>query len=490
MNAHRSIRRRLLAMLISTIMLVWLVVLILVYSVAEHEVEEVFDADLARSARILQSLLLHEVEEEREMAANVRAVLEELGAEGIRAHPRLAAIIQEYVQEEGKEKLELVGAAQGAGHQNSTGLAFVARYADGTMMMRDRAAPEIPMAPDGYADFQLNGKPWRVFSLSEKQTGFVVQVGEKQAFRAELVRYITRNTLTPLLLALPILGLLIWAVVGHALKPLQRVAEEVSLRAPDALHPIDDTDTPHEIHGLLLALNNLFGRLGSAIRRERQFTADAAHELRTPLAALKTHLQVARGRSAESSIRASLDKALEGVDRATHSVEQLLMLARADAEQTKALLSTPVDLRGIALGVVSSFSQQAIDRDIDLGVDAPDVVPIRGDATALQLMLRNLVDNAVRYTPMGGMVTVGVGSGPDGAWVEVVDDGDGVAVEERAKIFDRFHRGVGEQARGTNGSGLGLSIVKRIADLHGAGITLGEGLDGKGLRVKVVFAPA
>jgi len=477
-------------MLISTILLVWLVVLILVYSVAEHEVEEVFDADLARSARILQSLLLHEVEEEQEMAADVRAVVEELGAEGIRAHPRLAAIIHEYVQEEGKEKLELVGAAQDAGHQYSAGLAFVARYADGTMMMRDRAAPEIPMGPDGYADLQLNGESWRVFSLSEKQTGFVVQVGEKQAFRAELVRYITRNTLTPLLLALPILGLLIWAVVGHALRPLQRVAKEVALRAPDALHPIDDTDTPHEIHSLLLALNNLFGRLGSAIRRERQFTADAAHELRTPLAALKTHLQVARARSAESSTRASLDKALEGVDRATHSVEQLLMLARADAEQTKALLNTPVDLREIALGVVSSLSQQAIDRDIDLGVDAPDVMRIRGDATALQLMLRNLVDNAVRYTPMGGMVTVGVGSGPDGAWVEVVDDGVGVAVDERAKIFNRFHRGVGEQARGTSGSGLGLSIVKRIADLHGAGIVLGEGLNGKGLRVKVVFAPA
>jgi signal transduction histidine kinase len=105
-------------------------------------------------------------------------------------------------------------------------------------------------------------------------------------------------------------------------------------------------------------------------------------------------------------------------------------------------------------------------------------------------MLRNLVDNAVRYTPMGGMVTVGVGSGPDGAWVEVMDDGVGVAVEEREKIFDRFHRGVGEQAKGTNGSGLGLSIVKRIADLHGAGIVVGEGLNGKGLRVKVVFAPA
>jgi len=191
MSAHRSIRRRLLVMLISTIMLVWLVVLILVYGVAEHEVEEVFDADLACSARILQSLLLHEVGEEQETAANVRMVAEELGVEWIRSHPRLAAILNEYLDEGGKEKLERIGAARDAGHGYGPGLAFVARYGDGTVMMRDRTAAEIPMAPDGYADLQLEGEHWRVFSLTEKQTGFVVQVGEKQAFRAELVRYIT-----------------------------------------------------------------------------------------------------------------------------------------------------------------------------------------------------------------------------------------------------------------------------------------------------------
>lgn len=262
------------------------------------------------------------------------------------------------------------------------------------------------------------------------------------------------------------------------------------MRAPDALDPIGDVDMPQEIHSLLIALNQLFGRVRSAIRRERQFTADAAHELRTPLAALKAHLQVARAQSREPSTRASLDQALEGVDRATHSVEQLLTLARADAEQTKALVNAPVNLRDVVVGVVSSLSQQAFDRDIDLGVDATEDASVRGDAKALHLMLRNLVDNAVRYTPMGGIVTVCVGSGPDGAWVEVVDDGIGVAIEEREKIFNRFHRGASERAIGTNGSGLGLSIVKQIADLHGARIALGEGLNGKGLGVKVTFAPA
>jgi len=300
----------------------------------------------------------------------------------------------------------------------------------------------------------------------------------------------TRNTLSPLLLALPIMAMLIWAVVGHALAPLQRVAQEVSMREPDSLYPIDDAGTPLEIQGLLSSLNKLFSRLRSVVRRERQFTADAAHELRTPLAALKTHLQVARARSAESSTPESLDQALEGVDRATHSVEQLLMLARADAQQTKALMNAPVDLREIALGVVSSLSQQAFDRSIDLGVDLPGAVTVQGDATALHLMVGNLVDNAVRYTPMGGMVTVSAGSEQEEAWIEVRDDGVGVAVEEREKIFDRFHRGVGEQAAGAKGSGLGLSIVKRIIELHGARIVLGDGLDGKGLGVRVTFAVA
>ena len=493
MNNHLSIRRRLLGMLLSAVLLVWLVVLLLVYRSAEHEVEEVFDADLARSARILQSLLLHEVEEEREINHRVHEAMAELGPQGLSTYPKLAAALRDYraeaVAEEANERLELVSIAQQAGHKYGAGLIFVARFANGGLMMRDSAAPEIPAAADGYADMVLNDETWRIYSLTEPRTGFMVQVGEKRAFRLELVHYITRNTLMPLMLALPVLAVLIWAVVGHALAPLQRLAREVSMREPDALHPIDDDDTPREVHVLLLALNQLFDRLRSAIRRERQFTADAAHELRTPLAAMKTHLQVARAQSAEAATRASLDKALEGVDRATHSVEQLLVLARADAAQTKAMVDTPVDLREIAAAVVSGLSQQAVERDIDLGLDAAEAISVRGDATALQLLARNLVDNAVRYTPPGGTVTVTVTRDAQGASLAVADDGVGVPVEERPKIFNRFHRGSGEQALGADGSGLGLAIVKRVADLHGARIVLGEGLNGRGLRVRLEFAP-
>ncbi len=488
MNAPTSLKRRLLVMLISGILLVWLAVLVLVYRAAQHEVEEVFDADMARSARILQSLLIHEVEEEREMAEKVREVTAELNAIKGQSMPRLAAILQEYMEEEGRERLELVTAAQNAGQRYQAGLAFVARYGDGTVLVRDSTAPDMPQLDDGFANVELGDAAWRVFTLTQKETGFVVQVGEKQAFRAELVGYITSNTLMPALIALPILALLISWIVGRALKPLESVARDVARRAPDALDPIEARNAPQEVHTLVQALNDLFARVASTLRRERQFTADAAHELRTPLAALKTHLQVARKRSQEISTRQSLDQALQGVDRATHSVEQLLLLARADSQQAKALVDAKVDLGALVSDAVSVMSQQAVERDIDLGVDGPGSVNVVGDATALQVMLRNLVDNAVRYTPRGGTVTVSAGSNAGKAWLQVADDGPGVAAEERGKIFDRFHRGEAEQANDTTGSGLGLSIVQRIAQLHGATIELGEGLHGRGLVVRVVFA--
>ena len=485
--ARHSLRLRLIAMLVPAILLVWLIVLLLVYLAAKHEIEEVFDADLARNARILQTLLLHEVEEEKEIELKVHKVMEEIGSEGIASYPYLATLLDEYLVEAGKEQIELAEAARGAGRQYTSGPVFIARYRDGTVMMRDASVPDIPLSADGYVDIQQGGQAWRTFSLTEKMSGLVVQVAEDLVIRRELVGYITRNTLTPLLLALPIIGIIIWAVVGQALSSLQRVARSVSMRTPDAIEPINAEGAPSEIESLLIALNDLFRRVGAAIKRERQFTADAAHELRTPLAALKTHLQVARTQSSEAKTQHSLDQALDGVDRATHSVEQLLLLARADAAQARAMVNAPVNLRDIVVQVVSAFSQQAIDRDIDLGVEVPGDILVPGDAAALQMMLRNLVDNAVRYTPSGGEVTVSIGAKDNSRWIEVMDNGVGVAVDERENILHRFHRGEREQAMGATGSGLGLSIVQRIADLHGARIQITDGLNGQGLSVKVIF---
>lgn len=484
-KAAPSIRRRLLLMLISALLLVWLIVVLLVYRAAQHEVEEVFDADLARSASILQALLLHEIDEEQEMSLKVRVIVAELGSDGVARYPQLAGILQNYRDLEAEERLELVRSAQDAGHRYGEGLVFVARYADGRVLLRDSRAPEIPETEPGYGDLRIGKHDWRIFALRDDRSGLLVQVGERQAFRAELVRYITRNTLTPLLVALPVLALMIWVVVGRALAPLQQVAREVSRRAPEALQAIDDRGTPREIHGLVLALNKLFERVDNALARERQFTADAAHELRTPLAALKTHLQVAHGNSAEQATRSSLKQALTGVDRATHSVEQMLTMARADADKARDMINAEVDLRAVAVAVVSDMSQLAYERDIDLGVESSEPALVHGDEAALQVLLRNLVDNALRYTPSGGSATVTVGKDAAGPFIRVADSGKGIPEAERATLFNRFHRGAGEQAAGTSGSGLGLSIVQRIAHLHGATVTLGEGINGNGLVVTV-----
>jgi len=486
-TALPSIRRRLLTALIGTLLIVWLTVLLLVYRAAEHEVEEVFDADLARSAQTLQTLLLHEVEEDHEMSDKLAKVMAELGSGGLERYPVLASVLRDLHGEEARERVELIRRAQSAEHEYESGLIVVARYAEGGIMLRDAIAPELPMTEPGFVDVVLDGQLWRVYRLTYPQSGFTVQVGERHAFRDELVRYITRNTLMPLLVALPVLAVLIWIVVGRALEPLRRLAHGVSQRAPNTLDPIDESNTPREIHSLVQALNTLFTRMRAALDRKRQFTADAAHELRTPLAALKIHLQVAEREISNPHDRVSIDLALQGVDRATHTVEQLLLLARADAEQTRDMVSAAIDLRELAMDGVASLSQMAVERNIDLGVDAINASVTRGDRAALQVMLRNLIDNAVRYTPAGGSVTVAVGEDGNGVWLSVLDSGPGIPIADHGRVFNRFHRGDDEQSVGTTGSGLGLSIVQRIARLHEARIELSRGLHGAGLGVTVRF---
>lgn len=488
-GAAPSLRRRLVVGLILAIASLWLVVVVLVYRAAQHEVEEVFDADLVQSARTLQALLRHETGEEAEMAARAEAVAAEVGEEGLRRYPALAAVLRDYAADEPGERIELPVAAGPADHPYTAGLFFIARHADGEIMVRSATAPGIGLTEPGFVDLEAERRLWRVYRLTDGETGLHVQVGERHAFRAELVRYITRNSLLPLLVAMPLLALAIWLVVGRALAPLARVAGQVSLRDPDALDAIAARDAPREIRSLVDALNTLFGRMTETLERERRFTADAAHELRTPIAAAKTHIQVAAGRPQSSATARSLAMALESVDRAAHAVDQMLALVRVEAGRADALDADAVDLRALCVSAVTQASQSAMEHGIDLGVDAPAIVRVRGDAPALAMMLRNLVDNAVRYTPPGGVVTVACGAAADAGWIEVVDDGPGIPAADRERVFDRFYRGTGEQAAGIGGTGIGLSIVQRIVQLHGGVIALGDGVKAgptrPGLRVRV-----
>jgi two-component system sensor histidine kinase QseC len=264
------------------------------------------------------------------------------------------------------------------------------------------------------------------------------------------------------------------------------VAESVGRRAPGSLKPISTDTVPGEVVPMVEALNGLFQRVHHALENERRFTANAAHELRTPLAALKTQAQAAQLNGDSGKFAPFLEQIIIGVDRATHLLEQLLTLARADAQQSETILQRQADLHSVARNLLAVIGEQALAKKINLSMEGetqPTFVP--GDGDALAILLRNLVDNAIRYTPAGGEVTVRILKGADGVSLEVADSGPGIPQAQRDTLFRRFQRGEGVEV---NGSGLGLSIVKQIAYLHQAEISLSEGKDGKGLVVTVFFS--
>jgi len=292
------------------------------------------------------------------------------------------------------------------------------------------------------------------------------------------------RTLTPFVLLMPILVLFIWFAVGYALQPLQRLTSLVKARKVAALDPLPDAQLPGEVQPLVDALNDLLVRLGAALERERGFLADAAHELRTPLTAL--HLQMgALARAGNETERAdAMEKLSAGVQRAIRLVEQLLSLARQ--EPRAEVVRTRVRFDELVRDLVAELVPLADARKIDLGISASRPTDVLGDSEALRALVRNLVDNAIRYTPIGGRVDLSVQES-NGTVLRVVDTGPGIPPHERRRVFDRFYRPPGTTPPG---SGLGMAIVKTIADAHGAAVDLDSGPEGFGLAVTVTFPPA
>jgi len=336
----------------------------------------------------------------------------------------------------------------------------------------------------GFSTVSTPRGAWRVFAV--QQRGLTIQAAQPVAVRDRLAAQAAWRTLMPFLVALPLMGLLIWRLVGRELAPLERTAAAVSRRSPASLAPIPAADAPEEMRALIDALNALLGRLDTALASQRRFVADAAHELRSPLTALSLQLQLAtRARSEEK--RAQAHEALRrGVERATRLVEQLLALARQSPD-APAGPAVPVDLSDIARLAVEHHAAAATAKRLDVSHVTSTPVTIPGEPAALAILADNLVGNAVRYTPADGTVRVTTGRDAGGAFLTVADDGPGIAPAERERVFHRFYRG--ENADGP-GSGLGLAIVKEVADRHGASVSLEEGLGGRGLRVRVDFPHA
>lgn len=294
----------------------------------------------------------------------------------------------------------------------------------------------------------------------------------------DLVRSMARRLLSPMLFGLPVFGLWIWLATWRALKPLEDVAEQITAREPSRLQPLAPASAPREIRPLVEAINDLFARVEETLESERRFTADAAHELRTPLAALAAQAQVAmRARDADERDHA-IEQLIASCRRASRLVDQLLTLARLDPEQTAP--GEGVALDRLAEEVCAAHGPQAMVKRISIELDALPT-QVAGNADMLRILLRNLLDNAIRYTPPAGQVLVKVAPGI----LAVTDTGPGIPAPERERIFDRFHRLAGQD---TEGSGLGLSIVARIAERHGATVSVTEGEAGRGSRVTVRFS--
>ncbi len=415
------------------------------HNAARQELDALFDAQLAESAHVLLGTA------RREMAERTEHGIDEM------------PVAHEYEQT----------------------LVFQIWGAHG-LIVRSSSAPQTPLGDGtaGYTQSRIEGKPWRVLTRWDPQHEFMIEIAEPLAGRERLARLIALKMLFPTLAIIPLLALLTWLAVGTGLRPLRQLRREVVQRSAERLEPLAIKDVPSEVMPLVTALNNLFGGLKQSIETEKRFTADAAHELRTPLAALKTQAQVAMRASASMDREAALQHVLTGVDRATHLIEQLLTLARVDPEMASAH-DQPLSLRQLtaeALGLIEPMAHQ---KHIELALEDSDEAIIKGDAGPLSILLRNLLDNAVRYTPAGGAVSVTVSHHPwQGVVLEVCDTGPGIPEEERARTLERFYRIPGS---GVQGSGLGLSIVQRVAARHGARLVLHSGTNGVGLCVKVIF---
>lgn len=449
--ARPSLQRRLLVGVIGLVALVWLGMAAYTVVDVRHELDELLDGHLAQAAALLVVQQMEEIEEDHEIKA-----------------PTL--------------------------HRYAPRVAFQVWH-EGRLVLRSADAPTQPMGDPGRAfeagfrSVRIGETDWRVFAAEGPERDVQVFVGEQDASRWDILKAVLRGMLAPMALALPLLALVGWWGVRIGLAPLRHMGEALHARDPRALQPVTLPDATAEMAPMLDALNGLFGRIAALMEAERRFTADAAHELRTPIAAIRTQAQVALGESGDAERRHALLATLEGCDRATRLVEQLLTLSRLEAAD--APLSGTIDLAALTRRSAAELAPKAIARqqDLALEVETPDAAPVslRGDETLTGVLVRNLLDNALRYSPEGARIRVGVSRAQGRAQLVVEDSGPGLETADRQRLGERFFRVLGTSS---SGSGLGWSIVRRIAQVHGAAIETDRSSALGGLRVTVSWPPA
>jgi two-component system sensor histidine kinase TctE len=350
---------------------------------------------------------------------------------------------------------------------------------------RTLAGDAIPSGEATFYNARIGDAPVRVVQMDLADRAAVVRVAETQVKRNELAREILLSVVGPQVLLIVIAGAVVWIGVARGLAPLERLRGALAARSHRDRSPVSADGVPGEVLPLVQSVNELLGRLDKALTLQSRFIADAAHQLKTPIAALRTELELALREEEPARARQSLGSAHAGLERLSRLVSQLLSLARNEPEAADAVRLAPLDLDALVLEVAKDWVPAALRREVDLGFEGSGrPVAVRGDRARLRELLDNLLDNAVRYSRKGGRITVRV---TPQRVVEVSDDGPSIPEAERARVFERFHRLLGSSH---DGSGLGLAIAQEVARIHGAEITLREDADGVGNTFSVAFPAA
>lgn len=445
-RAAYSLQGRLAWLLLGLLAAVWGGIAAITWFDARHEVEEILDSHLAQAAALV-------IAQHRESAHGL---------------PIDAPALHRYAY---KTAIQV--------------------FHDERLVLRSANAPLAPLAEGrisgtpGFRTVWLEGREWRVFSVDDAKGGLQVHVGEEGKSRNAILWAVLRSTLWPLFAALPLLVLAVWWAVHRGLRPMRRLGRALLERRPDVLDRVQLDDAPSEMVPMIDALNAMFHRIEFLLESERRFTADAAHELRTPIAAIRAHAQVAMHEADDERRARSLQGTIDGCDRATRLVEQLLTLSRLEADAMPE--EKDVDLGALARGVLADIAPRAIAKHQSLELNNDPACIVRGDETLLTVLVRNLVDNAVRYSPPSARIEVRVACGASGVRLSVEDGGPGMNDSDMWRLGGRFFRALGNSE---SGSGLGLSIARRIAAVHRMAIDIGRSPQLGGLAVHVRCLPS
>ncbi|NTA84802.1 two-component sensor histidine kinase [Agrobacterium tumefaciens] len=451
-----SIRVRLFTILLATTGAVWLFAAAWIYASTQAEVERVLDARLMEAARMVSSLITdHRIDPSSAADA---------AAEDVPPPP--------FQEAEGSYTRQL---------------SCQIWSLQGNLVGRSESAPRTSLAThtNGFEETEIEGERWRVYAVVNPTLGVRVLVGDSLEIRDRLIGDVIKGLLVPGIVILPVLAALIWLSVGRGLAPLTRIAEGLAGRSASELHPVDSGSAPREVRPVIRALNSLFGRVAEARDRERSFTSYAAHELKTPLAGLKTQAQIALRTEDRIIQRDALRRISTSVDRTSRMVRQLIDLAAVDASQGIAkdeLVDVAVLLEEIASELETQLSANAVHVVVELA-DRSQNPPIAGcDRVLVRLAIRNLLENAIQHSPEGGEVRCRVAVRHGEAIVEILDQGPGIPVADEQRVTERFFRGSKAQS---HGSGLGLSIVQMALDRLGGRLTFERG--GRWFLVRASF---